>query len=214
MALSRYLVSMAASVAIVCGIAAGIAGADDNERGEALFELCSACHGVTGAGNADVAAPAIAGLSDWYVEAQLIKFRTGARGGHPDDAEGLRMRPMSRALRSDEDVQIVSAFVASLPPARPEPLLEGGDPARGEPLYRPCAPCHGARGEGNPQLNAPRVGTTSDWYLLSQLEKFKSGVRGTNSKDTTGALMRPMAATLIDEQAMKDVIAYIMTLSQ
>ena len=209
MVLSRHLVAMTASLAVFCSVAA----ADDNERGEKLFELCSTCHGVTGAGNADLEAPAIAGLSDWYVEAQLIKFRTGARGGDPDDAAGLRMRPMSRALRSDDDVRLVSAFVASLPPPRREPLLEGGDPARGEQLYRPCAACHGARGEGNPQLNAPSVGTTNDWYLLSQLEKFKSGDRGTDPKDTTGALMRPMAATLIDEQAMKDVIAYMMTFS-
>ena len=31
--------------------------------------------------------------------------------------------------------------------------------------------------------------------------------------DKTGALMRPMANTLADDQAMIDVIAYIMTLS-
>jgi cytochrome c553 len=39
-------------------------------------------------------------------------------------------------------------------------------------------------------------------------------VRGTNPADTSGALMRPMAQTLADEQAMKDVIAYIMTLKK
>ena len=53
---------------------------------------------------------------------------------------------------------------------------------------------------------------SSDWYLLVSLEKFKAGVRGSAPGDKTGSVMRPMAAMLTDEQAMKDVIAYIMTL--
>jgi hypothetical protein len=49
---------------------------------------------------------------------------------------------------------------------------------------------------------------------LTQLKNFKSGVRGTNPQDITGAQMRPMSMILADEQAMKDVIAYIQTLSK
>jgi hypothetical protein len=45
------------------------------------------------------------------------------------------------------------------------------------------------------------------------MHNFRSGIRGTNAKDTTGALMRPMSMTLADEQAILDVIAYITTLS-
>ena len=44
------------------------------------------------------------------------------------------------------------------------------------------------------------------------LKKFKEGVRGTNPQDIGGMQMRPMSMTLVDEQAMKDVIAYIRTL--
>jgi hypothetical protein len=46
------------------------------------------------------------------------------------------------------------------------------------------------------------------------LKKFKAGVRGTNALDTSGALMRPMSQTLVDDQAVKDVVAYIVSLQK
>ena len=51
----------------------------------------------------------------------------------------------------------------------------------------------------------------SDWYYKVQLENFKAGIRGSNPEDATGMLMRPMSKTLADDQAVLDVIAYIMT---
>ena len=80
-------------------------------------------------------------------------------------------------------------------------------------LFAPCTACHGAR-NGWQQLNAPPINHASDWYLLTQLKNFKAGVRGAKPSDATGALMRPMAALLPDEQAMKDVVAHIMTLAK
>ena len=61
-------------------------------------------------------------------------------------------------------------------------------------------------------MNSPRLDGASDWYLLSSLEKYKAGIRGGNPQNPNAVLMRGMAAQLPDEQAMKDVIAYIMTL--
>jgi cytochrome c oxidase subunit 2 len=185
----------------------------DRERGEALFDLCTQCHGPEGGGNEMTLAPSIAGMTQWYVESQLHNFRKGIRGSHPDDVGGMRMRPMSLTLASDEDVAAVAAYVASLPPARPEPVLEGGDPQRGQAIFTPCVACHGADGAGNESLHGAPLRRSSDWYLFTQLHNFKSGVRGTNPADAFGALMRPMAATLADDQAMLDVIAYIMTLA-
>jgi cytochrome c553 len=171
--------------------------ADDLERGEALYKLCAQCHGPEGAGNLSIWAPPIAGQPAWYVESQLHKFRDGIRGAHPDDLAGLRMRPMARTLRSDEDVAAVAAYVGSLPPTEPDATLEGGDAARGKILYTPCTACHGPAGAGNQTLFAPSLQHTSDWYMLSQLQKFKAGLRGTNPADTTGKLMRPMSLTLV-----------------
>ena len=181
------------------------------ERGEVLYGACISCHKADGSGLDVIGAPAIAGMSPWYVERQLNKFRTGIRGSHHEDIEGMRMRPMSRTLRHEADVKAVAAYVAQLAPVAADHTLDG-DPKAGQALYAVCQTCHGAKAEGNVALNAPRLNDHDDWYMLNQLKKFKAGVRGSNPKDVTGAQMAPMASTLIDEQAMKNVIAYIQTL--
>jgi len=200
--------------ALAVAMLAASASAQDLDRGVQLYDLCAQCHGAEGAGNPAFLAPSIAGLPQWYVQSQLQKFRAGYRGGHFDDIAGMRMRPMSLALENEADVASVAAFVASLTPMPPAPVLAGGDAARGQVLYAPCAACHGPDGAGNEAVLGPPLNHASDWYLLTQLANFRAGVRGTKPGDTTGALMRPMSLTLPDEQAMKDVIAYITTLAK
>jgi cytochrome c553 len=185
----------------------------ETPSGAQLFQLCAQCHGPDGAGDPAALAPAIAGMDEWYLKAQLGKFHSGARGTHPDDVAGMRMRPMSLSLRGEAEIAAVAAYVASLPPARPPATLHGGDAARGQALYAPCVACHGPDAAGIQALNGAPLRASSDWYLLRQLQNFRSGIRGTNPLDTSGALMRPMSMTLADEQALLDVIAYITTLS-
>ena len=86
------------------------------------------------------------------------------------------------------------------------------DAAKGQALYAACAACHGANGEGNRALNAPKLSGQGAWYLARQLQQFKSGARGTHEKDVFGRMMAPMAATLADDQAIADVSAYIAAL--
>jgi cytochrome c oxidase subunit 2 len=181
------------------------------ERGEVLYGACISCHKDNGSGHPGIGAPSIAGMTPWYVERQLNKFRHGIRGNHHEDIEGMRMRPMSRTLRHESDVQAVAEYVASMPRVEPAHSL-GGDAKAGQALYAVCQACHGAKAEGNIAMNAPQLAHHDDWYLLNQLKKFKAGIRGSNPQDITGAQMMPMASTLIDEQAMKNVIAYIQTL--
>ena len=52
----------------------------------------------------------------------------------------------------------------------------------------------------------------SDWYLVRQIKNFKSGIRGKNPKDTYGMQMAPMAMTLATDEAINNVVAYILTL--
>lgn len=182
----------------------------DLARGEVLFGLCGQCHGTDGEGSELLLAPAIAGLEPWYVEVEIGKFRSGARGAHPADVAGLRMRPMSRWLTNEADMAAVSAYVGSLPAVPIEATLSG-DAAKGAATYALCSSCHGADGSGNPAMNSPSLIHTSDWYQLTQLENFKRGVRG-GPADPQGALMRGFATMLADDQAMKDVIAHVMTL--
>jgi cytochrome c oxidase subunit 2 len=119
------------------------------------------------------------------------------------------MRPMALSFHNDRDLEAVAGYVASLPRPSVAPELKGGDAGRGKALFTPCTACHGPDGAGNEQLKAPPLRAGSDWYLARQIEHFKSGVRGANPLDLEGAQMRPMAATLVDEQAIKDVVAYI-----
>jgi cytochrome c553 len=184
-------------------------------RGGQLYDTCVPCHGERGEGDRTVGAPAIAGLPQWYVEAQLTKFRGGVRGAHPNDVEGARMRPMAKSLNHATDVTSVAQYVARFEEIQPQHTLEGGDPQRGAERYRTvCVVCHGKDGRGMEPLKSPSLVAQADWYMLSQLRKFKNGMRGAHPEDITGSQMRAMAMTLEDEKAMMDVISYIQTLKR
>ena len=84
--------------------------------------------------------------------------------------------------------------------------------ARGESLYQICASCHGENAEGNPDTRAPKLAGQYPWYLEQQLHNFRAGLRGADTTDLNGLVMRPMAEVLADSQAVADVAAYIATL--
>ena len=87
-----------------------------------------------------------------------------------------------------------------------------GDAGRGKALYAVCSTCHGPSGEGMQEMNAPALAGREEWYLVRQLENFKSGARGKDPRDTYGQQMAPMAQLLTDRQAMEDVAAYLASL--
>lgn len=180
-------------------------------RGEALYDTCVPCHGAQGQGDQVLGAPAIAGLPQWYLESALEKYENGWRGAHPMDTVGLKMRSMANALDLSGDRASVAEFVAAMPATDPEPALEVGDVEAGQQVFQTCIACHGPEAEGNQTVFAPPLVGQHDWYLLSQLQKFKRGWRGTDPNDTWGATMRPNSLTL-DDAAMEDVVAYIQTI--
>ena len=214
MTLMRYKLALLLLLAAIGLAVVGAAQADDLERGEELYGLCLQCHGTEGEGNREALAPAIAGMDQWYVVAQLKNFRSGARGLHPGDMGGLRMYPMSQTLKQDEDIEAVSAYVSNMRVTSPEQVIVGGDAANGAALYVLCQQCHGAAGEGNQVMNSPGLTGISDWYLVDGLSKFKQGIRGANPANPNAVMMRGMSNTLADDQAIKDVVAHIMTLQQ
>lgn len=89
-----------------------------------------------------------------------------------------------------------------------------GDPAAGQALFTACSACHGAKAEGNRELNAPKLSGQADWYLVRQLQSFKGGVRGSNDQDTFAKQMIPFASMLADDTAIRNVVAYIKTLPE
>lgn len=198
-----------ALLAIGCGM-------DQNAgkpRAKALFDTCQPCHGANGAGNPAVHAPPIAGLPEWYIVAQLQKFKGNMRGAHPDDMEGHRMRPIARTLYRPGDLEAVAGYVAAMKPVGTPRTLQVGDAKLGEANYTSiCVTCHGPDGRGNVDMGSPPLTHQADWYMVSQLHKFRNGMRGAHPDDVTGAQMAAMSSTLADSAAVYDVVAYIKSL--
>src|SRR6266513_5808254 len=103
------------------------------------------------------------------------------------------------------------AWLAGYPTYAQSRAQVAGNAAAGKPLFAVCAACHGLQAEGNHALNAAKLSGQGDWYLKRQLKYFKNGARGTHDKDVFGKMMAPMAATLGDDAAIDNVIAYIKT---
>ncbi|CAA6679712.1 MULTISPECIES: c-type cytochrome [unclassified Lentimonas] len=179
--------------------------------GKAAYMICSSCHGPDGAGIQAMNAPAIAGQEDWYLKRQIHKFKDGQRGTHAEDIYGMQMRPMAMILTDDAKIDEVVEYIASLPAPHPEPTLDG-DAAKGKAAYMLCQACHAPDGKGNKLMNAPGLTGLPDWYIVTQLKNYKAGIRGAHPKDIEGMQMAPMAKTIADEQAMKDLAAYINSL--
>ena len=89
-----------------------------------------------------------------------------------------------------------------------------GNAERGKGFYAVCATCHGPNAEGMQEMNAPALAGQEEWYIVRQLQNFKSGARGTNPADTYGLQMAPMAQVLPDAQAIEDVAAYLSSLKK
>ena len=111
------------------------------------------------------------------------------------------MKCSRSALRLRDEVAIEAAieYVASFAPKTP-PMTVAGDAVRGRSLYVTCESCHGAKGEGNQALGAPALAARTDWYLVTQLQNYKAGLRGNDPRDTNGAQMRAIASTLPDSK--------------
>lgn len=111
-----------------------------------------------------------------------------------------------------EDEASYNAWLATQPTFAQTQAVAAGDPAQGQAFYAVCAACHGANGEGNMTLNAPKLAGQEDWYLRRQLQYFKTGVRGSQPGDLYGPQMAPMANTLATEAMVANVAAYIQSM--
>ena len=161
-------------------------------------------------GNSIIEAPRLSGMDSWYVESQLHSFKRGWRGKHERDLVGMEMQPMAVAL-SDRQIKEVAAFVAATRSDAPPRTIDG-DVDKGKAQFSTCAACHGVRGEGNIALGSPALTGLNDWYLATQLRNFRDGTRGSQPGDIYGMQMRASAGLLSDDEAIRDVVAYIATL--
>ena len=87
----------------------------DVDAGRKTYAYCAYCHGRQGEGLREMNAPRMAGMTDWYLQRQLVKFREGIRGQHPKDYYGKQMSFMGRTLSTDEMIDNVVAYINTLP---------------------------------------------------------------------------------------------------
>lgn len=209
-AVIQVLMLASFSLATCTAIAAAQAGAGDPAKGKAVFDkLCVTCHGAQAQGNKSLAAPSLWQQEPWYLVAQLEKFKSGARGSHAKDAQGALMRPMAAQLADGAAMANVVAYIKTLKGSAPVATLKGDAEAGKATFAKVCAACHGPAGKGQLALKAPALAGQADWYMVTQLQKFRAGIRGTDPRDLTGAQMKGMAAALPNEQAVTDVVTFI-----
>ena len=84
-------------------------------NGQRLYvTTCGNCHGPNGRGVPLMNAPALKGMSDWYLVTQLKNFKHGVRGTHPGDMYGPQMALVSEILPDDQAVNDLVAHINTL----------------------------------------------------------------------------------------------------
>lgn len=173
----------------------------DPARGQAVAQVCMACHTADGSRGAP-ANPIIAGQHADYLVKQLHEFKAGTR-------KNPIMAGMVAAL-TDDDMVNVAAFYGSKE-VKPGFAKNKDSVALGEKIYRggiadrsipACAGCHSPNGAGIPS-QYPRLSGQHGDYTEAQLVAFRSGARA-NSAQMTG-----VAAKMNDVEikAVSDYIA-------
>ena len=81
------------------------------------------------------------------------------------------------------------------------------DDANSPYLY--CTTCHGADGNGNEIIGAPKISGMQEWYVRNQVQSFLAGWRGDHVDDDAGAEMQAIAGLLSREEELVQVISYI-----
>lgn len=109
---------------------------------------------------------------------------------------------------ADGEWKLIYDMGNSIAPAPPAAV----DLAHGEQAYYSCLSCHGADGEGNEALAASVLAGLDAAYIEKQLTDYRQGRRGHSLADLQGRQMSLVAATLADEQQVRDLAAYISSL--
>jgi cytochrome c oxidase subunit 2 len=190
------------------GMGMGMGGPGNN----LYVGACAPCHGLSGEGHASEFSPKLSGQEDWYLRRQLANFRNDLRGNHDNERWAKQMNFHIKDF-APAQLDAFVAYILTLDDVPAKQTVEA-DATRGEELYtQTCLACHGESGGGNFAMNSPRLVGMSDWYMVTQLQKYRADLRGDHPDDTYGKQMLPFAKALPDEQALLDVVAYINTLS-
>ena len=175
-------------------------GRGDPVAGKDKSLLCQGCHGEKGI-SIDGLIPSLAGQYALYITKELRNYQSG-------DRSHQIMNAMAATI-SDEDLDDISAYFASLPKmqgngetnAMGKKLFMRGDLSR---LVLACVTCHGVNGKGltpnTPMF--PVIGGQKKDYLRLQLLNFKNkdrtnspnGIMNTIAKKLTEAELDALAS--------------------
>lgn len=146
----------------------------DDRDGAALYrELCAACHGKRGGGNAATVAPVLAGQIQHYLIKQLVDFAEGDRTA----PEMHRVVALKR-LTTPQAMRNLASYVNGLAASSAPEAGDGKQLALGKRVYDSlCTECHGMAGEGNEQYAVPALQRQHYSYLLSQMRSLAVGHR-------------------------------------
>jgi len=188
---------------------------DTTDTGQSVFQQqCQSCHGQSAEGNQALKAPRLAGQSAWYINNQLKAFQQSYRGASKvKPNEGSAMLAIAKDL-SEQQISAVSDYLEAVQlnnsiAATLQPSFKA-DGVKGKQYYQSlCGSCHGPGGKGNKLLNAPKLAGLNDWYIVQQIQAYKTGQRGYHPKDRLGKQMKLMSRVLPNEQALKDVAHFL-----
>ncbi|NLE98539.1 MAG: c-type cytochrome [Propionibacterium sp.] len=167
--MALLVVGLAYSVVVPPSSSAETEMTQQIEEGKAIFDVsCSSCHGLNGEGLS--AGPSLIGVG-----AASVDFQMGT--GRMPAARGEAQIPAGEVVYSQEQIDAVSAYVASFGPGPAIPESSQYDPeglnadeiARGGALFRAnCSACHGIVGGGGAMpegKHAPALGDTEDVHI-------------------------------------------------
>ena len=170
----------------------------------ATIDACMVCHSTREMQRG----PVLDGLPEWYLAEQLRNFKSGHRGKNPANrAEAL----MGSAMAKVETEAQLAALARHFAERKPQPYIRvvRGNIAIGRAHYATrCASCHGAKGEGKPEIKSPPVNVQEDWFLLDQLRKYANGQRSVHPSDEGGLVMKAALAGLSPGD-FQNMVAYI-----
>lgn len=170
----------------------------------AFADNCAPCHAAGGAGRAGY--PNLAD-DDWLWGGSLEAIQTtllhGVRWTQDDDTRVSDMpRFLADEILTTEQIADVTQFVLSL-------VNRAEDPAavtRGAPIYaEQCVACHGAKGEGNQELGAPRL--SNDIWLYGGSPEVLAAQIGNPQQG-----VMPAWVGRLDESTIKMLTVYVHSL--
>jgi cytochrome c553 len=187
-------------------VLAAPAGAGAPERAELLAARCAFCHGEGGRSVSPLW-PALAAQPEAYLADQLRAYALGADGPR-QNMTAAQMYAIAQWL-SDEEIKTLAAYFAAERSARGVArtgvrAMTAAERKTAEALHKhgteavpACASCHGAGGEGEASLRAPRLAGQHARYFERQMQAYRDGTR----IDPAGVMQAIAEALTPDETA-------------